>query len=66
MGEALLGETSAMTPSADELASICGGTARDAGVMGGSVELHSEVHLAAAQSNGYASAKYAKNPYVRP
>src|SRR5262249_28031103 len=52
MGEALLGETGTVTPSADELASICGGTARDAGVVGGgSVELHSEVHLAAAQSN---------------
>jgi hypothetical protein len=66
MGEALLGETRAVTPSADELASICGGTAGDAGVVGGGVELHSEVHLAAAKSNGYASAKCAKNPYVRP
>ena len=66
MREALLGQTRAVTPSADQLASICGGTAGDAGVGGGGVQLHSEVHLEASQSNGYASAKYAKNPYVRP
>src|SRR5262245_11734720 len=46
MGEALLGETGAVTPSAAELASICGGTDRNAGVVGGGVELHSEVQRA--------------------
>jgi len=55
MGQAFLSETGAVTPGANELASVSGRTAGNAGVGGGGVELHSEVHLEAAMSNGHAS-----------
>src|SRR5262245_22036948 len=55
MGQAFLSETRAVTPGANELASVGGRAAGDAGVGGGGVELHSEVHLAASWSNRHAS-----------
>jgi hypothetical protein len=48
-----------VTPGANELASVGGRTAGDAGVGGGGVELHSEVHLGRTWSNRHAS------PYAR-
>src|SRR5262245_469698 len=55
MGQAFLSKTRAGTPGANELASVGGRAAGDAGVGGGGVELHSEVHLAASWSNRHAS-----------
>src|SRR5262245_53388066 len=54
VGKALLSETSAVTPCADELSSIGGRTTGDAGGGGGGGELHSEVHLERALSNAHA------------
>src|SRR5262249_52598105 len=55
MCQAFLGKTRAVTPGTNELASVGGRTAGNAGVGGGGVELHSEVHLWRIRSNCHAS-----------